>query len=119
MDGSHLAAICIVPVNRDFDDFHATLLGQEQDLDIEAPSTDRLEWEKLTSRVASEALKASLGILNAVHRQQAQLTRELLTAAEAAGRERLAANHRKVLINLDKITASLEALRPPQADSDG
>ncbi|MGH3305032.1 MAG: tyrosine-type recombinase/integrase [Streptosporangiaceae bacterium] len=47
-----------------------------------------------------------------VHRQQAQLTRELLTAAEAAGRERLAANHRKVLISLDKITASLEALRP-------
>jgi len=49
-----------------------------------------------------------------VHRQQAQLTRELLTAAEAAGRERLAANHRKVLINLDKITASLKALRPQE-----
>jgi hypothetical protein len=47
-----------------------------------------------------------------VHRQQAQLTRELLTAAEATGRERQAANHRKVLISLDKITASLEALRP-------
>jgi integrase len=49
-----------------------------------------------------------------VHRQQAQLTRELLTAAEATGRERQAANHRKVLINLDQITASLEALRPEQ-----
>lgn len=45
-----------------------------------------------------------------VHRQQAQLTRELLTAAETAGRERLAANHRKVLISLDKIITSLEAL---------
>lgn len=53
-----------------------------------------------------------------VHHQQAQLTRELLTAAEAAGRERLAANHRKVLISLDKITASLETLRTPQADDD-
>lgn len=51
-----------------------------------------------------------------VHHQQAQLTRELLTAAETAGRERLAANHRKVLISLDKITASLEALRPEQAE---
>ena len=50
-----------------------------------------------------------------VHRQQAQLTRELLAAAEAAGRQRLAANHRKVLISLDKITASLEALHPAQA----
>jgi len=50
-----------------------------------------------------------------VHRQQAQLTRELLATAEAAGRQRLAANHRKVLVSLDKITASLEALRPPQA----
>ena len=50
-----------------------------------------------------------------VRRQQAQLTRELLAAAEAAGRQRLAANHRKVLISLDKITASLEALRPAQA----
>ena len=46
-----------------------------------------------------------------VHRQQAQLTREHLHSAETAGRERLAANHRKVLVNLDKIIASLEALR--------
>ena len=49
-----------------------------------------------------------------MHHQQAQLTRELLTAAEATGRERQAANHRRVLITLDKITASLEALRPEQ-----
>lgn len=47
-----------------------------------------------------------------VHRQQAELTRELLTAAESAGRQRQADNHRKVLINLDKIVASLEALHP-------
>lgn len=46
-----------------------------------------------------------------VHRQQAQLTREHLDAAETDGRERSAANHRKVLVNLDKIIASLEALR--------
>jgi len=47
-----------------------------------------------------------------VHRQQAELTRELLAAAENAGRQRQATNHRKVLINLDKIIGSLEALRP-------
>lgn len=47
-----------------------------------------------------------------VHRQQADLTRELLDAAEAAGRQRQAGNHRKVLINLDKIITSLQALCP-------
>ena len=46
-----------------------------------------------------------------VHRQQAQLTRDHLIAAETQGRERAAANHRTVLLNLDKIIASLEALR--------
>jgi hypothetical protein len=51
-----------------------------------------------------------------VHRQQAELTRELLDAAEAAGRQRQAQNHRTVLVNLDKIIASLQALRRPGAD---
>jgi integrase len=51
-----------------------------------------------------------------VHRQQAELTRELLSAAEASGRQRQADNHRKVLISLDKIVTSLEALRPAQDD---
>jgi hypothetical protein len=51
-----------------------------------------------------------------VHRQQAELTRELLSAAEAAGRQRQADNHRKVLISLDKIVTSLEALRPNEDD---
>lgn len=46
-----------------------------------------------------------------VHRQQADLTRELLDAAEASGRQRQADNHRKVLIGLDKIITSLEVLR--------
>ena len=46
-----------------------------------------------------------------VHQQQASQASQLLADAEAAGRERLAANHRKVLINLDKIITSLEALR--------
>lgn len=53
-----------------------------------------------------------------VHRQQAEFAREHLTAAETAGRERLAGNHRKVLVNLDKIIASLEALRS-HGDQDG
>ena len=45
-----------------------------------------------------------------VHRQQAELTRELLDAAETAGRQRQADNHRKVLIGLGKIIAGLQAL---------
>jgi len=52
-----------------------------------------------------------------VHRQHARQTRQLLGAAEAAGRERLAGNHRKVLINLDKIITSLEALRRDAGNS--
>ena len=52
-----------------------------------------------------------------VHRQQAELTQGLLDAAESSGRECLTANHRKVLINLEKITASLEALRPTEAQN--
>ena len=51
-----------------------------------------------------------------MHYQQAQLTRELLDAAEAAGRQRQAQNHRTVLVNLDKIIASLQALHPTGAD---
>ena len=51
-----------------------------------------------------------------MHYQQAQLTRELLDAAEAAGRHRQAENHRTVLVNLDKIFASLQALHPTGAD---
>lgn len=47
-----------------------------------------------------------------VHRQQAELTRELLDAAEAASWQRQAGNHRKVLVSLDKIINSLETLRP-------
>jgi integrase len=54
-----------------------------------------------------------------IHRQQAHLTREQLATAETAGRERLAANHRKVLINLDTIITSLEALRRPIEDDNG
>jgi len=50
-----------------------------------------------------------------VHRQQAQLTRELLDAAQAGGHRRQAQNHRTVLINLDKIIASLQALPPTGA----
>lgn len=45
------------------------------------------------------------------HKQQADRTHELLDAAEASGRQRQADNHRKVLISLDKIITSLEALR--------
>jgi integrase len=45
-----------------------------------------------------------------IHRQQAEATRALLEAAEAAGCQRQAANHRKVLANLEKIIPALEVL---------
>jgi integrase len=51
-----------------------------------------------------------------IHRQQAELTRELLGAAETAGRQRQADNHRKVLVSLDKIIASLDALHPQDGE---
>ena len=50
-----------------------------------------------------------------MHYQQAELTRELLDAADADGRQRQAQNHRTVLVNLDKIIASLQALHPKGA----
>jgi integrase len=50
-----------------------------------------------------------------VHRRQAEATKELIAVAEAAGRERLAANHRRVLANLDKIIPALEALEERDA----
>ena len=53
-----------------------------------------------------------------VHRQQAELTRELLDAAQTAGRNRQADNHRKVLISLDKIIGSLQELRQQGAEND-
>jgi hypothetical protein len=45
-----------------------------------------------------------------VHRQQKAVTVELIDAADAAGRQRLAANHRRVAANLDKIITTLENL---------
>jgi integrase len=53
-----------------------------------------------------------------VHRHQVEATRELLGAAEEAGRERLAANHRRVLANLDKIIPALEAIESEEAGDD-
>ena len=38
------------------------------------------------------------------------LTAELIDAADAAGRQRLADNHRRVAANLDKIITALDAL---------
>jgi hypothetical protein len=45
-----------------------------------------------------------------VHRQQRALTSELIDAADAAGRERLAANHRRVASTLDRMITALEGL---------
>jgi hypothetical protein len=45
-----------------------------------------------------------------VHRQQRALTADLIDAADGAGRQRLADNHRRVLANLDKIITTLEDL---------
>ena len=43
-----------------------------------------------------------------VHRQQRAATADLVVAADAGGRTRLADNHRRVLANLDKIITALE-----------
>ncbi len=52
-----------------------------------------------------------------VHQHQADLTQQLLDAAETAGRQRQAANHRTVLINLEKIITSLHALTAERVDN--
>jgi integrase len=46
-----------------------------------------------------------------IHRRQADNNRILIAQAEAAGRQRLAANHRHCQQNLDHIIAALEALQ--------
>ena len=53
-----------------------------------------------------------------VHRRQAEETAKLAEAAESAGHERLADNHRRALANLEKIISALEATErdePPGA----
>lgn len=52
------------------------------------------------------------------HRRQAAATQELIEKAEAAGQERLAANHRRVLANLNKIIPALEAVDTDHAAGD-
>ena len=53
-----------------------------------------------------------------VHRQQRALTADLIDAADAAGRQRLADNHRRVAANLDKIITALEDLPQSGAGDD-
>jgi integrase len=45
-----------------------------------------------------------------VHRRQAEETAKLIEAAESYGHERLAANHRRVLANLEKIISALDGI---------
>lgn len=52
-----------------------------------------------------------------VHRQQAEVTRALVDAADAAGRQRLAGNHRRVLESLERIIPALEDLEQPRESS--
>jgi len=54
-----------------------------------------------------------------VHRRQADETRKLATAAEEAGRERLADNHRRVLGHLERIIPALESLTGDAGDHEG
>jgi hypothetical protein len=51
-----------------------------------------------------------------VHRAQAEHNRVLIARAEADGRQRLAANHRRVQESLDRIIGALENLG--EADGD-
>jgi hypothetical protein len=53
-----------------------------------------------------------------VHRQQRALTADLIHAADGAGRQRLADDHRRVAANLDKIIAALENLPQAGAEDD-
>jgi integrase len=53
-----------------------------------------------------------------VHRQQKALTHDLIDAADAAGHQRLADNHRRVVANLDKIITALENLPTSGTDVD-
>jgi len=53
-----------------------------------------------------------------VHRQQRALTAEMVDAADAAGRQRLADNHRRVAANLDKIITTLENLPRAGTEND-
>ena len=46
-----------------------------------------------------------------IHRQQADNNRILIAQAEASGRQRLAANHRRCQQSLDQIITALEALQ--------
>ena len=50
-----------------------------------------------------------------VHRRQAAASAELIAAAEADGRHRLAANHRQVLGHLQRIIPALEAIQADEA----
>jgi integrase len=54
-----------------------------------------------------------------IHHQQAENTRLLIAEADAAGRQRLAANHRRVLNNLEKIIPALEGLQRKEINGDG
>ena len=46
-----------------------------------------------------------------IHRRQHAETRQLVASADADGRFRLAANHRRVLENLEHVITALEATR--------
>ena len=46
-----------------------------------------------------------------IHRQQADNNRILIAQAEASGRQRLAANHRRCQQSLDHIITALQALQ--------
>jgi hypothetical protein len=46
------------------------------------------------------------------------MTKNLIEQAEASGRDRLAANHRRVLSNLEKIIPTLEELENEDSTDD-
>lgn len=53
-----------------------------------------------------------------VHRRQQENTRVLIAVAEAGGRFRLAANHRRVAESLERIIPALEAIEAGQVPAD-
>ena len=52
-----------------------------------------------------------------MHRRQLDNTRALIATADSNGQSRLAANHRKVAENLERIIPALEAIRAAEENA--
>jgi hypothetical protein len=133
------ASIHDTTVRAAFDDFQrrrVDISGRHLDFDPEGPTADA-EWVKHNlSRVAASLPNGYCGrppqqdcphpnacltcpdfqttpqFLD-IHRRQRDQTVELISAAEGAGRSRLAENHRNIHTNLERVITALENIEEP------